>query len=228
MKSSSASIREIRLERGERAAWITCLPESIPAPGRYVMAWAPDDLDAPLGTPLFAQEMAEDGFLAVSRLPRSWEPGTQLELRGPLGRGFALPETIRRLALVILGETAGRLLPLARQALAHDAAVSLYTDLSLPPLPSALEISPLNAAPEALDWADFLALDLPLDAVSRVRQVLGLPGEAHSLPCQGQALVLAPMPCGGLAECGACAVPVGRSWKLACQDGPVFDLDALL
>ena len=36
------------------------------------------------------------------------------------------------------------------------------------------------------------------------------------------------MPCGGAAECGICAVPFGRGWKLACKDGPVFELNPLL
>jgi hypothetical protein len=38
------------------------------------------------------------------------------------------------------------------------------------------------------------------------------------------------MPCAGIAECGACAVPGGGwgGWKLACQHGPVFDLNWLL
>ena len=43
-------------------------------------------------------------------------------------------------------------------------------------------------------------------------------------PGAGQALVTLPMPCGGLGECGACAVPIRRGWKLACQDGPVLDV----
>ena len=107
-------------------------------------------------------------------------------------------------------------------------AVAFFTDLILPPLPSVVEISPLHAAPEALGWADFLALDLPLEAVSRLQPVLGLPAEARNLPCPSQALVLADMPCSGLAACGVCAITLRRGWKLACQDGPVFDTEALL
>ena len=221
-------VGEVRLEYGQRLAWIECPPAAIPAPGRYVMAWAPEDADAPLGSALFAQEIGEQGFLAAPPAPRSWEPGMRLELRGPLGRGFHVQEMTRRLALVILGETAGRLLPLVIGALEQNAAVAFFTDLSLPPLPSAVEINPLRAAPEALDWADFLALDVPLDAAGNLRTVLGLKPEVRHLPCPSQALVLAGMPCGGLATCGACAVTLPRGWKLACQDGPVFDLEALL
>jgi len=36
-----------------------------------------------------------------------------------------------------------------------------------------------------------------------------------------------PMPCGGLGDCGLCAVDLKRGWKLACKDGPVFDLNEL-
>jgi NAD(P)H-flavin reductase len=36
------------------------------------------------------------------------------------------------------------------------------------------------------------------------------------------------MPCGGVADCGACAVETRLGWKLACEDGPVFDLIDLL
>jgi hypothetical protein len=36
------------------------------------------------------------------------------------------------------------------------------------------------------------------------------------------------MPCGGLAECGVCALPAHRGWKLLCKDGPVLELGELL
>ena len=38
-----------------------------------------------------------------------------------------------------------------------------------------------------------------------------------------QALVVHPMAC-GVGACQGCAVPVARGTKLACTDGPVFDL----
>jgi len=38
-----------------------------------------------------------------------------------------------------------------------------------------------------------------------------------------QVLVRTPVPCGGIAECGVCAVTLKSEWKLACKDGPVFD-----
>ena len=93
-------------------------------------------------------------------------------------------------------------------------------------LPSAIEVSPLSDLTEALAWPDELILDLPLDALSGLRRVLGL-GPGDRPPCRGQALVETPLPCGGLGDCGACAVPARRGWLYACKGGPVFDLEVL-
>ena len=228
MRLHSARVSETRLLAGQSAAWIACPPTAVPSPGCYVFAWSPEDADAPLGTPLFAAETSPAGFLAVPPLPRPWEPGTSLQLRGPLGHGFALPAGLRRLALAAVGGTAARLMPLLRAALAGGASLALFTDLPLPPLSADVEVSPLNTLPEALSWADFLALDVPLVALPRLEGILGAFAGGHPLPCPAQALVLADMPCAGSGECGACSVLVGRKWKLACTDGPVFDLRELL
>ena len=92
------------------------------------------------------------------------------------------------------------------------------------PWPAELEIFPLEALPEALAWADFLALDVPLGRLADLPRVLGTAGR---LSCAAQALVDAPFPCGGIADCGVCAVRTRRGWRLACKDGPVFDLAEL-
>ena len=57
--------------------------------------------------------------------------------------------------------------------------------------------------------------------------MLGL-GKQAKVRFEAQVLVLVPMPCGGMGECGVCAVKIQRGWKLACKDGPVFDLEDLI
>jgi hypothetical protein len=150
----------------------------------------------------------------------TWLPGTQLSLRGPLGHGFNLPPAARRVALIAFGNTSARLLALLEPALAQKAALTLLTDAPLPGLPSAVEISPLTALPETLRWADYLALDLPTGpALDEYKSLL------RSLhPGSGQVFIETPVPCGGLAECGVCAVNLGVGLRYACHDGPVFDL----
>lgn len=224
MRTHRGRVMEVRLEPGgEAGARIACPPRAIPAPGQYLLAWDGEIL----GAPLFSAGAQEEGFLAAPPLPAGWAPGTELALLGPLGRGFRLPAGLRRLALAAAGDTAARLLPLALEALQREAAVTLFGDAPLPPLPASLEAYPLNALREAHGWMDFLAVDLPGEKLPDLRAILELPGEAR-LPCPGQALVVVPMPCAGVGQCGVCAVPARRSWKLACQEGPVFDLDDLL
>lgn len=227
MQTSPGLIQEIILSPdGQQSAWIACSPTSLPGPGQYLSAWAQDDPLAPLATTLFAAELLEDRFLALPPLPAFWQPGTRLALRGPLGRGFNLPESAPRVALAALGESCERLIPLARQALQRGSAVALFTDAWLPALPAALEANPLSNLPEAAPWADYLALDFNSATLPQLRKMLGLqPGDR--LACPAQALYFVDMPCAGLAACGVCWAPARRGLLHTCNDGPVFALDEL-
>ncbi|MGE5220864.1 MAG: hypothetical protein ACM3PY_00405 [Omnitrophica WOR_2 bacterium] len=227
MRSYVGKVTEIRLEAsGELAAQVSCLPSAVPAPGQYLLARLSTDRDAALGLPLFLSEEIPAGFQTSPPIPSSWTPGVSLSLYGPLGRGFRLPAHTRRLVLAAVGNTASRLWALAPAALEKEAAVAFFSDTALPKLPASIEAYPLAALPEALSWADFLAVDLPAGKLSELRTCLGLKTGEH-LNCPAQALVTIPMPCAGMADCGACAAPVRHGWKLACKDGPVFDLKDL-
>jgi NAD(P)H-flavin reductase len=226
MLTYQGNVLEIRLDGSDKAAWIACPPAAIPQPGQYLSAWSPLDQEAAISSVLFVGEIGAYGFLAVPPIPTTWEPGTPLVLRGPLGRGFQVPATARRLALVALDVRLSRLLPLGLLAIQSGTAVALFTDCTLPSLPAAMEGNPLGALRDAYTWADFIAIDLAIEQFENLRQMLLL-ARGERLPCPAEVLVVAPMPCAGLADCGACGVPARRSWKMSCQDGPVFDLEEL-
>lgn len=220
-------VSEVRLDAGGNVeVCIACPARAIPGAGQYLIASDPDDQELVLGTPIFAIEADKQGFWTSPLFQARWVPGTSLDLVGPLGHGFNLPRNIQRLGMVALGETISRLMPLFHHNKQTQASMTLFTDLKLPMLPAAMEIYPLVSLKEALDWPDFLVLDVPLDRLADLRSVLGiLDGKAPPYP--GQVLVTTPMPCAGIARCGACAVPTRKGWGLACEDGPVFDLNLL-
>jgi dihydroorotate dehydrogenase electron transfer subunit len=143
-----------------------------------------------------------------------------------LGRGFSLPNDARRLALAAFETGLSRLLPLAKQAMQQECAVTVFADPPLPDLPPAIEVYPLEDLPEALAWADLMALDLRREFLPRLRDALDIRRGA-SLACPIEALIWTPMPCGGLGRCGACHMTAPGGWKLACEDGPVFDIQHL-
>jgi hypothetical protein len=187
----------------------------------------------PLARPviLSASEITADGFTTTAGLPADWQPGDRLRLRGPLGRGFSFPPTARRLALACLADDPACLLPLAAAGLASSRAVSLFTrtplsDADLPPYPLALEVLPLADLAASLAWADYLAIVVPLRQVDGLRGQLGLAPDRAPGPIT-QVYLDTAFPCGGLADCGACAVRTRRGWKMACHDGPVFDFSEL-
>lgn len=221
MAQAIGRIIELHLEAGGLGGWIDCPPGIRPQPGQYLLASGPDPAE-PLPHVLFPAEVMEGRLRIAAPLPSAWTVGTKLLLRGPLGRGFALPHTARRLAMACLDDSPARLLPLAALALRQHAAVTLYARTVVAHLPEEVEVLPLDLLPEAPGWADFLALDTSIATVPVLRSALGLRPHQHP-GCTTQVLVRAPMPCSGLAECGVCAVLTRDGWRLACSDGPVFD-----
>ncbi len=211
------------LNDSRAAGRIACGPRLIPAPGQYLLAHALDS-DSPLPVPVFSAGITADGFLAAPPLPAAWTPGGSLLLHGPLGRGFSLPISARRVALTALDATPSRLLGLIPLALAQDAAIVLVSDSPPESLPLSVEVQPRKAFAEILAWADYLAADAARESLGSWLEPLR---RNSTRPGAAQVLVHAPMPCGGIAECGVCAVHLSRGWKMACRDGPVFDLDEL-
>jgi len=220
MRINPGRVAELRLHLGEVSALIACPEENIPAAGQYLLA---AEKGAIMASPLFLADSAEQGFLAAPPLPDSWRPGTELSLYGPMGRGFQPPVDARRLALIALGGTNARLMPLVNRTRSDYYSATLYSDAPFSELPSDLEAYPLNDLEEALSWADFFAIDAAINDLESLAEHF-----ANISPGRGQVLIHTAMPCGGLADCGVCAVKVKKSWKLACKDGPVFDLRDLL
>lgn len=223
---AEAKIAELVLSDGKPAARILCPPRLIPAPGQYLLAHA-EGSDNPLAVPIFAAKIFADGFLAAPPAPASWSPGTRLHLRGPLGHGFSLPTSARRVALAAFDDSAARMLPLMELALKQKAALVLVCETAPDDLPLQVEVQPLRALLDVFKWTEYAALDAARESLPELREKLGMlsPLEARG---EAQVLIRAPMPCGGLAQCGVCAVEIRRGHLLVCDDGPVFDLKNLL
>ena len=209
---------------GNSAGRIRCDARLVPAPGQYLLAHATHTPGSALATPIFSAGSCQGGFHAAHPLPDDWLPGTRLNLRGPLGKGFQIPPGARFVALVSFGTDPARLLALTEPALAQGAALVLLADRVPDGLPAAIEISPLAALGETLRWADLVLVDTPRAMLPALLKPLSeTPGAGEV-----RILVETPMPCGGVAECGVCAVRLRKGYKLACKDGPVFELRTLL
>jgi hypothetical protein len=224
MRTFTGRVAEVQLHSGVAGALIACPSEIVPAAGQYLLAV---QAGAILATPLFLADSWDRGFLAAPPYPESWRPGTELSLYGPLGKGYRLPADTQRLGLIALGDTNARLLPLTSAAKSERYSVTLFSEAPLGDLPPDLEAYPLKDLQESLSWADFLAVDVPLDRLESLVEHFGNYSQELA-ELRGQVLVQAVMPCGGLGECSVCAVKVKRSWKLACKDGPVFDLQGII
>jgi len=214
------------------------------APGRFVLA----DLGGYLRKPLFPASLETpspgDGEFDVLVLPShpaaALQPGARVDLIGPLGQGFRIPETTRRLLLVASMAHLPALLPLTNQepGLSTALLLSVATATELYPvqmLPPALEVhivaadgsighrgSILDLFPDLARWADCACISAEpaiYPALAGIVREVRI-GSTHHF---AQALIAPPMVC-GVGACYGCAVPVTGGIKRACTDGPVFDL----
>ena len=220
MHVGKGQVLELILENGSRYVRVTCPPNLVPVPGQYLLA--SDGSDSPLPVPLFYTYSAPQGFVAATSVPTRWNPGLVLYLRGPLGRGFSLPLAARRVGLVAFDDSPARLNGLIRPALRQEAALVLVSDSAPEALPDEVEVQPLSTLNDILEWADYVAIDTARENLQRLREELGKQnGLAAAMGAQ--VLIRTPVPCGGIADCGVCAVMLKSEGKLACKDGPVFD-----
>ncbi len=217
MHTSQGHIVEVILVDGCRYGRVICPEKLIPAPGQYLLA--SDDSDAPLPVPIFYTDSAPQGFMGL--VPDSWSPGKEFALRGPLGHGFSIPADARRIGLVAYDDFPARLHGLIEPVLKQGGSVVLVSDRDVDHLPDEVEVQPLSQLDEILAWADFLALDIDRANLHVLKERLEKQNHSPAVN-DAQILIRTPMPCGGVAECGVCAV-IGRSgWLMACKEGPVF------
>lgn len=220
MSTGKGQVVTLILEEGYHYVRVSCPPNLIPGPGQYLLA--SDGSDAPLPIPLFYTDSAPQGFVAAPPLIAAWSPGLVLYLRGPLGRGFRLPLAARKVGLVAFDNSPARLRGLIRPALNQEAAVVLVSNTTPEDLSDDVEVQPLSALHDILEWADYVAFDIARENVQRLKEQLG---KLNLLVAgrDSQVLIRTTIPCGGIAECGVCAITFWSEWKLACKDGPVFD-----
>ena len=215
------NIEEIRMDGRLACARISWDGSANYIPGQYALGSALDS-DELLPSVLFPVAWEEDGMLVPIPAKVNWTLGTQLKLHAPLGIGFALPVSARRIALVDPVGSAERLLSLLDTPQAREGSVVVLrtqTDLDLPEMVEAL---PMDELGEIVEWADFIAVDLSRSTPEAFQTGLGI-DHNNTKRTAIQALMRLPMVCGLNVECGLCSVKTQRGWKLGCKDGPVFD-----
>ncbi len=172
MKIDKGILKEIFLDGSAR---IECPPELIPAPGQYLLAHAPAS-DSPTADPVFFSHSSPNGFIAAAPVPNSWQPGASLNLRGPLGHGFAIPTASRKIALIAFDDSPARLLGVIPLALKQGAEIVLLCDSAVNDLPEVVEVQPLQAMQEILHWADFAVMDVARENLNQLKEKLGVRG----------------------------------------------------
>jgi dihydroorotate dehydrogenase electron transfer subunit len=209
-------------------------------PGQFVMAWLPRFDEKPFSLvnadPITLMVTAVGPF---SHLVHALQPGDQLWLRGPFGRGFQRPSAHRRLALVGGGYGVAPLLWLAQCVITQSDAITaiigartsadlLYVDRFQELARQHNNLSVISTTEDGSAGTPGrvtgalrpLLMQRTLDGIYAcgphgMLAALQALGEEHAIPCQLS--WEAYMRC-GIGICGACE----HEGKVLCLDGPVL------
>lgn len=228
---------------------------SIPLPGQFFLLRCDNPFNCYLRRPIFPRYL-EDNQISLLLRPDpdpglAWlsarKEGDTLDLIGPLGTGFTLPDNmVGNLLLVsdhqmiapLLGQmeraiTAGFS---AALALESKRAATLYPVAALPPLVE-FQVATLDGSigyhgpitdllPDLLRWADMVCTvgSVELYRVLK-RQVKEIRLGAYKSFLYG--LVTDTLMACGVGACLSCTIETEAGLKLMCADGPVFDLTKL-
>lgn len=222
-----------------------------PLPGQFLLLRCADRYSCYLRRPIFPALVNRDHFSLLLRPGPdpglAWlsarQPGDTLDVIGPLGIGFPLPKGVRHLLLVSDTPDIGPLLGQMERAIVAGMAVTLalgasrasrlYPVAALPPVVE-FQAATLDGSlgyrgpvtdllPDLLRWADLTCAVGSLVLYRTLRQQMEqarLRAEADFL----YGLSAAPGMACGVGACLSCMVNTDTGSKLACVDGPVFDL----
>jgi len=224
MKVNTILIHEIAATLNGRAIRISNQLSRVPEPGEYFLAFAPGTSQV-LPTALFPYEMYLESLTLCGYFPAEWQPGTSLNIQGPLGNGFHPSSIAGKIALLAIDASlSDRLYALMLQSLSRGLAVAWVAESFPEQFPPQVELLEASELVEAVTWSDYTAAAVPLAGLGALLNTLDRHPE---LKKKVDVLVDTPMVCGN-ARCGVCSVETKKGWKLACKDGPVFNLEEVV
>lgn len=202
------------------------------------------DYDAATGTLRFLYKVTGAGTRGLATL----RPGDRLNVLGPLGQGFSMPDDWQRLMLVARGVGLATLAPLARLAQARGRQLTAICSARAPEFVMSVDHfracgaevivvtdTDGSSAPDAMRALIGARIaEGGIDAFytcgsARIARMLQGIGAEHGIP--GEIAVEQQMAC-GLGMCQACVRPFRESGEIihrrVCREGPVFALEGVV
>jgi dihydroorotate dehydrogenase electron transfer subunit len=223
MKISTVHVQEIAATLNGRAIRIGSQLSRLPEPGEYFLGFS-TDTNLVLPAALFPYEIDVESLTLCGNFPPEWQPGTSINIQGPLGNGFHPPSLATKIALLAMDALlSDRLHALMLQSLSRGLAVAWVADSIPEQFPPQVELLATSELVEAVTWSDYSAAAAALNDLGAFLNKFDRSAE---LKKKVDVLIDTPMVCGN-ARCGVCAVETKKGFKLACKDGPVFKLAEL-
>jgi dihydroorotate dehydrogenase electron transfer subunit len=215
-------------------------------PGQFMMVHCGDNYDLMLRRPLSIHWVASKEQIAIlfhtvgkgSEWLAHCQEGDNLDILGPLGNGFSLKPSTRRLLLIAGGIGIAPLRFLADKALEEELSVTMIMGAqhTLYPrhlLPSQIDL--ITVTENGSEGMKGMVTDFIANLIPQADQIFACGPSAmyKSIAAQNirgkliQVSLEERMGC-GVGACYSCTIKTKLGLMQVCRDGPVFELDDIL
>lgn len=210
-------------------------------PGQSVLAWLMRGWDPYLREHWWPVNVASNKLVVERPANQIYEPGQLVNLLGVVGQPYRFRRSLRNVLLVAYDTPLTPLAMMIPWLLAHKIGVTVVLlgtalDYDTQHLPAEVEV--IRGDPElnwsnrvmTLGWADQVFVIVGRDdEMQRFSNIWTLFNELRAdIPKNYLFGVFqSPLPC-GVGACHACMVRMQQGMKLACTEGPAFDLTTVM
>ncbi len=225
MKVSTARCNDL-ITIGDDRFQVKLHSDFIPRPGQFMLARFWTSTYPYLNTVVFPTTTESDGFTLEikSDHPQSVDlsPGAKVDLIGPCGQPVIINRSANHL-LLVAHNSPSKLLPFAQLALERGVDVTLLVSCSYPleSLDPRIEVHQGELPPlleNHFAWAEQVLMDFRPEPI--IHKLL------DSISSNTYVLCGTLFPC-GVGACHGCTIYTKTGWKLACKQGPFFQLSEL-
>ncbi len=152
------------------------------------------------------------------------EIGSQLNIKGPFGKGFSIDPLAKNILLLNGNETGPALMPLMDDAIKKKLNIAYIGEQESFDFPSEIEMLPEKEFLDAYQWAERCYVEVSSEnknsLINRFRQIV-----FHDK--KTEVYLHTPVLCSGNADCMICSVETKSGFVKTCKDGNVFWLSDL-
>jgi hypothetical protein len=190
-------------------------------PGQFLLA-SNSVLDTHL-VPVYLFSLRGDIYFSFPE-ESSWDIGSVLNIRGPIGDGFVDINLFQNILLINFESSHHTLNALMEIGIMNKKNIAYFSEKKEFQIPPTVELVAPNLLSETIHWADFIGIEIHRENLSKYHEFFQ---QIEKQRTHCELMVFCPILCSGKSDCMICSLKTKKGWIKTCQQGQIINLNQL-